>query len=171
MKIKNRISIFTVTFLMVGLFFLVFTTMDASAGAAPPKVGCCTTEEGGGQCVGCAGDSSCLTSQNFCSSQDGFFDIGICFNTDDGAVCGAAKTTEGCCVIEPNHCVDAQSSEQCFGNNPDAEIWVNNESCVNVPQCNAARNVPTLSHWGLIALAGLFILVGIWAITRKKAEA
>lgn len=31
--------------------------------------------------------------------------------------------------------------------------------------------IPTLSEWGLIAMAGLFILVGIWAITRKKAAA
>lgn len=31
--------------------------------------------------------------------------------------------------------------------------------------------IPTLSNWGLIALTALFILVGIWAITRKKAEA
>jgi exosortase sorting signal-containing protein len=32
-------------------------------------------------------------------------------------------------------------------------------------------NIPTLSQWGMIAMAGIFILVGIWAITRKKAEA
>jgi len=31
--------------------------------------------------------------------------------------------------------------------------------------------IPTLSEWGLIAMVGLFVLVGIWAITRKKAEA
>ncbi len=32
-------------------------------------------------------------------------------------------------------------------------------------------NIPTLSQWGMIAMAGIFILVGIWAISRKKAEA
>ncbi len=33
------------------------------------------------------------------------------------------------------------------------------------------RPIPTLSQWGLMALAGIFILVGIWGISRKKAEA
>ena len=33
------------------------------------------------------------------------------------------------------------------------------------------RPIPTLSHWGLIAMAGILVLVGIWGITRKKAVA
>ncbi len=33
------------------------------------------------------------------------------------------------------------------------------------------RPIPTLSQWGFIAMAGILVLVGIWGITRKKAEA
>ena len=33
------------------------------------------------------------------------------------------------------------------------------------------RNIPTMSQWGMIGLALLLIVVGIWAITRKKATA
>ena len=32
------------------------------------------------------------------------------------------------------------------------------------------RAIPTMSQWGLIAMAGILVLVGIWGITRKKAE-
>lgn len=38
----------------------------------------------------------------------------------------------------------------------------------NVP---LVRNIPTMSQWGLIAMAGILVLIGIWGITRKKAEA
>jgi len=38
---------------------------------------------------------------------------------------------------------------------------------------NSAKplNIPTLSQWGLIVMAGILVLIGIWGITRKKAEA
>ena len=170
MKIKNRFSVFAITFLIVGLFFLGFTAVDASGVVIP--AGCCTTEDGGGQCVACEDGDSCVTSEDFCESQGGFFTEGfICFDEGAGAICGVAKISDGCCVIEPNNCQDSVSSASCFLDFPGAEIWVRNESCINVPQCNAPRNVPTLSNWGMIALAAIFILVGVWAITRKKAAA
>lgn len=33
------------------------------------------------------------------------------------------------------------------------------------------RSIPTLSEWGLIAMAGILVLIGIWGITRKKVQA
>jgi exosortase sorting signal-containing protein len=170
MKIINRVSVFVVTFLMVGLFFLALTGNEASGVASPP--GCCTTEMDGGVCAGCPGGESCLTSQEFCSSEGGFFSKGVCFEDGEGAVCGVGVVTEGCCVVASDQCVDGVLADECFfGEFPDAELWVSGEACINVPQCSVVRNIPTLSQWGLIAMAGIFILVGIWAITRKKAEA
>ena len=47
---------------------------------------------------------------------------------------------------------------------------------VLVPDCSDGlvfklmpRNVPTLSEWGLIAMAGLIGIIGLYAIRRKKA--
>ena len=39
-------------------------------------------------------------------------------------------------------------------------------------QCDAPpRNVPTLSEWGLIAMAGVLGLIGLYAVRKKKAAA
>lgn len=45
------------------------------------------------------------------------------------------------------------------------------ERIVYVPGTIAARPIPTLSEWGLIAMAGVLGIIGLFAIRRKKAIA
>ena len=54
------------------------------------------------------------------------------------------------------------------GGNPQGQrqIWL--ATCLDPA---TARNIPTLSEWGLIAMAGVLGMVGFIAIRRKKATA
>ena len=52
---------------------------------------------------------------------------------------------------------------------PDAVDFV--MPSVRVPLCNFARPIPTLSEWGLIAMAGILGLLGFIALSRRKARA
>ena len=171
MKIKTNLYIFIVSFLIAGFLFQTINTELAGAIAVVP--GCCTTEEGGGECVACPEGDTCFASSTFCVGEDLFFSsVGACVDDGEGAMCVETEPVDGCCVIEPGNCVNEIDIESCFiGQSEFPDIFVSGQSCGNVPQCIPTRNVPTLSNWGLIALAAVLVLVGIWAITRKKATA
>lgn len=170
MTVKNNASLFIATLFLIGLLFPALSPDVAYGGFS--AVGCCTTELEGGSCVACPEDENCVASQDFCESQDGFFDKGGCRTVDGSAACGPIVQTDGCCVVEPGSCVDDIDTEACFlGLSGSPELWVSNTSCSEVPECTITRNIPTMSNWGLIALAAVFVMVGVWAITRKKAEA
>lgn len=177
MKVKT--SLFITTLLLAGLFFLPLSANMSNAGVAPPgppeptqKAGCCTTEDESGQCIGCPEGATCLTGQDFCESEEGFFAPGSCFDDGGGATCENEFIGQGCCIVEPGSCADDVDAETCFTEvSLLSDQWVGNTSCSDIPRCTPTRNIPTMSNWGLIALAGIFILAGIWAITRKKTEA
>ena len=139
MIIRNRISLFVVTFLIIGFFFLALPEKGFSG--AGFSLGCCRTldvppEQDGGECVACGEDISCFTSPSFCSSEMGFFiEDRVCLEESDGALCPRATgSAEGCCVTEQGICVD-QTIEDCNNNIAGAEIWLGLTSCSEVPQC------------------------------------
>ena len=173
MKLYNKASIFTVAFLTAAFLFPMLSVNVAHGGIMPIlSTGCCTTLDGGGQCIDCPDGETCITTNFFCEDAGGFFEKGACSEVDGEATCESAISREGCCVIEPGSCVDNLDDGTCFFENEGgAELWVSGQQCAAVPQCTLTRNIPTLSNWALIVTAGILVLVGIWGITRKRAEA
>lgn len=168
---KSQISIFIATFLIIGFFFLALPQNSVAGGDF--MLGCCRTVDQpagdpGGVCVGCP-DSSCFTSESFCESEGGFFIVEpICFEGEGGAICGGAVVADGCCVTEQGICVDDQTPQECNNNIAGGEIWVSQTSCSQVPQCGPVSGVPSLSEWGLIALAAILGLVGFFMIMKRR---
>ena len=83
-------------------------------------------------------------------------------------------------IVDGIECVDGQNgcggpcltfSELPNGQGVVATCLDNDAGSCTFTNFSKPRNIPTMSQWGMMALAVLFILVGIWAITRKKAEA
>jgi hypothetical protein len=125
--IRNRISLFVATFLIIGFFFL-----------ALPEKGYSQIVLGGPPCCD-------VPSLNVCVG--GAKALDVC---EQFSAC-----QDGSCLFVPNGtCVpDGDSSE--FG------------SCIspsNTP-------IPTLSEWGLIAMAGIIGTVGYLVIRRRKVSA
>ena len=168
MKIKTTLVL--TTFLLVGLVFQLLNTNVAFG--VGPVLGCCTTDGIGSQCVGCPEGEPCTSTSDYCDSQDGLFLKGACRDMGEGAQCVAVAEQEGCCVLENGACENLGASDGCFiREGSPGEIFVGGVSCSLVPQCTPTRNIPTMSNWGLVALAAVIILVGVWGITRKKAQA
>jgi len=177
--IKNRISLFIATFLIIGFFFLALPEKGLG------QTGCCIEPTNGGEaCLGCAQtalDCGSVSTQSFCVSQGGEFEVDrTCGNTGLGAGVQClilVGDLEGCCVIEPGVCVVDQEVD-CL-DTQSGELWVFDEVptlslCDNVPQCAApavVSAIPTLSQWGLMAMAGVLGIVGFMVIRRRKVTA
>ncbi len=161
---KNKnITLFAL--LVFGFFLLALP----ETGISSVPQGCCisnTTDS----CLGCP-LGGCATQEDFCIENGGAVaGEGICFDSPVGAVCGISDAENGCCVIEPGDCVENVDSRGCF----DTEhgiFWHPGETCEQVQECIAQRDVPTLSEWGLIAMAGILGIVGFMVIRRRKATA
>lgn len=162
-------------FITVSLAFsFLFIAAPNSLRAQQP--GCCrsTAISPGGVCIACEGQS-CVTTSTLCDAEDGFFTpADICETTNDGAVCVAGPPIGlGCCVVPPQQqpeCIDGVGIESCIlGEN--GAVWVAGESCSNVSLCQEpiiSRNVPTLTEWGLIALAGTLGIIGLIMVIRRN---
>lgn len=172
--LRNRISIFIIAFLVLGFFFVTMPENGISGMAF--DLGCCRTEsapplEPGGECIACEG-FNCYTSESFCASEGGFYTDGFICSEQDDSRCLATVVQDGCCVTEQGICVDDQTALECSNNIAGGEIWVSAQSCSSVPQCGGSTaNVPTLSEWGLIAMAGILGLVGFFLLVRRKVAA
>ena len=116
MMIKNRISLFVATFLVIGFFFLALPEKGYSGVPLDPPTGCCELEEGPG-CFNVR-SSSCISRPP---------SIGPFV----GAFCNERT---GLCEVPP-------------------------------------EPIPTLSEWGLIAMAGILGIVGFMVIRRRKVTA
>lgn len=174
MKTKKQISLFMLPLVLAGFLFPILSADMANAGWT--AIGCCVTDEIESQCLDCPEGETCVASVDYCKSQGGLIEIkksdDACTQVDGSAVCNPIDDAQGCCVIDPGNCLDDIDTVSCFDEiSLTSDFWVLNTSCSNVPECTVTRNIPTMSNWGLLALAGIFVLVGIWAITRKKAEA
>ncbi len=117
--IKNRISLFVATFLIVGFFFLALPDKGYSQEIV---LGCCqyTGVQGGNICLRSSSSGQCKRLINF--TFDGFF---------EGETCNE----------QTGYCIDP------------------------IP------TVPTLSEWGLIAMASILGIVGYMVIRRRKVTA
>ncbi len=127
---------------------------------------CCIDD---GACVGC--DSACSTSESFCKAQGGSIegDPGqSCVAGTSGAECRFFLGGRGCCVIAQGNCVDGEILASCFVDGS-GELLIIGESCSELSQCQAP--IPTLSEWGLIAMAGVLGIVGFMIIRRRKVTA
>ena len=94
--------------------------------------------------------------------------------------CGSGFDTIIFDMDVPEEAVNAISSQILSSNPADGSITINGlfyiwEDCeLLVPQLNGVREVkpiPTLSQWGLIAMAGVLGMIGLLAIRRRKVAA
>jgi len=159
-----KITSILVCSLLIG-FFLFIALPDK--GYSSVLHGCCIV---GNECLGC--ESGCATSEGLCEDAGSESHEGICFNDGGGAVCDDSSGLEsevGCCTIGPRNCEDDLGWRDCVGDSPevDGEIWTPEVSCSEVPICTET-NIPAVSEWGLIAIAGILGFIGIFMIIRKR---
>jgi IPTL-CTERM motif len=156
---KCRIIVFIVSFL-IAAFFCLSRPNEARSGVA----GCCQVND---QCVGC--QSGCGISNPSCTSAGGSVVFGeVCVNpTGQDSMCVPPNSDAGCCLQPPGICQET-SLPDCQPVNA-GTIWFDT-SCSEVPQCT--RQIPTLSEWGIIIMAGvlgLFAVLGIFPMRRGRA--
>jgi len=135
--------------------WMVNTSCDGDVcGDAPPPInGCC---QRGTECQD-------ITDQECTGEGASFFPGGMCMADGDESFC--EPSPQGCCVFGPGDC-DITTAQQCTG-----EYQGDNTSCDNVAACQlpppVISAVPTLSEWGLIAMAGLLGLFSLFIIVRR----
>lgn len=83
---------------------------------------------------------------------------------------------EGCCQFI-NSC-ETLSQDACIANPESMEFFINEECSPNSNRCpsfvgeeHEISNVPTLSQWGLIAMAGAIGIIGFIVMRRRTASA
>lgn len=59
----------------------------------------------------------------------------------------------------------------CEGEAPPGQDPEDSDITCTFSNISASRSIPALSDWGLLGLAAVFVLAGVWGITRKKAQA
>ncbi len=81
---------------------------------------------------------------------------------------------EGCCQFI-NSCENL-SQDACIADSTSIEFLIDTECNTDTNLCpgfslgdSDVRNVPTLTEWGLIAMAGLIGFIGLLALKRRKA--
>lgn len=164
MMIKN------ITFAISALImfsFLLVALPQTSISSVPQ--GCCINPVSD-TCFGCIG-GGCATQEEYCIDNGGNPAAeGICFDGLAGASCQGTEFETGCCVVEPGDCLEDEGSRSCF----DGEhgiFWHPGQACEEVAQCSAPRDIPTLSEWGLIAMAGVLGIIGFMVMRRRKVSA
>ena len=164
--IKTKLPLFLSVFFIVSVFLLIMAN-NVNAGLSPINMGCCGTV--GDSCTGCEfGD--CAIRGDECTELGGIqlaldsvcdIDMGLCINNFQGL---------GCCIVSEGICNSGQSIESC--NVAEGMTWYLGTECSEIPQCAPLeRNVPTISVWGLLAMAGILGIVGFMVIRRKQTLA
>jgi len=163
----KSISTFVIALLVFSFLFLSLP----EKGISSVLHGCCIMDN---QCVGCeSGD--CATTESFCTEAGSSVLDGVCINDVGGATCDFTTDWDnevGCCVLDTNSCLEDTEWRNCISDSEpilEGEIWLPGASCRQVPQC-VVRNVPTLSEWGLIAMAGILGIIGFMVIRRRKVS-
>ena len=163
---RTKLTIFA-TFLV--LCFILISAPEYSH--AQGDFGCCRTVDApnipAGECVGCEGED-CIVSGAYCTSVGGFIRGGSCNSQPEGAVCDALIFNAGCCAIAPGQCLEDTEFDDCIFVE-EGILLAPDESCSVISLCQPPpRNVPSLSQWGLVALAGVLGVFALIVITRKK---
>ncbi len=171
MMFKNRTSLFVATFLIIGFFFLALPEKGV-AGIGP--LGCCfDSQQTPAICQGCGELGSCSVTLDRCTAELGQFwstDL-VCMG--DGSCVVPPTGGAGCCLFSEGDCEDDLEWQECNGN---GEAWFLSADCSEVSECpqfitNINSPIPTLSEWGLIAMAGVLGIVGFMVIRRRKVTA
>lgn len=125
------------------------------------QLGCCQIQEEEQCLLTIDGTPACsLTNKADCS--DGLW-IADDICTESG-LCASLIT--GCCVFGENDCFETTQGE-CMDQG--GEYRGDFVECSEVPICNVIPSqVPTLSQWGLIAMAGLLGLFSLFIIARRQ---
>ena len=160
-RVKS-ISLFATALLISGFIIFTFAEKSYSGVAA---LGCCLIAPD--VCTGC-GDLECALNRDMCAQAGGDGDVpgSICV---DGT-CESAQGT-GCCVVDEEECQEDIGIETC-DRTFEGQAWFRGVSCNEVSLCGqqpSVSNVPSLSQWGLIAMAVILGIVGFYVIRRKKA--
>ena len=180
---RNQISLFVVSFLFVGILFLVLPEKGYS------ELGCCLIldELSAVGCVGCKNPASeqCAVLSNACQGQNRDFSEGK-FCTGKAGLpndteCKSTQNDEGCCTFNDGSCLANISLDACSEltgsvswNDPGLdECFSANNKCQRLNEGPSGRSVeiPTLGQWGLIALAAALGIVGTIIYLRRKAAA
>jgi hypothetical protein len=126
----------------------------------PPDTGCCVIEDN--NCVNDSTEEECPIPPNADWVEN--------TNCDFVPQCNIPPPGEGCCVVGDANCLNDQTEQECPV--PPNVEWVEDAACSSVPQCDMpppfVSNVPTISQWGMIAMAGLLGLFSLFIIMRRK---
>ena len=160
-----RISAFVVSFLLFGLLFTALP-QNSYAGIGMTTLGCCF--DNNNECLSCGIFESCAVEESQCDTVNGNFSEGlVCFETQLSA-CADPGTDAGCCILARGECEGGISLNQC--SNSGGAGWLLDQDCNEIVQCaGLTRNVPSLSQWGLIAVAAALGVVGLFGVLRRKA--
>ena len=80
---------------------------------------------------------------------------------------GIAPIEVGCCQLEGSCSDTSEGPIKCLPEDFTEGALCNDD----IGLCTPESNIPTLSEWGLIAMAGVFGIIGLLAIRRKKVTA
>ena len=130
MMIKNRISIFLVTFLIIGFFFIALP----EKGNAGLSLGCCLSPPNGtSSCIGCGG-LDCAIRFDLCEVPPNNFQPGdTCINTNNGAECGGVFGATGCCINLGGNCLEERLEIGECASGDEALAWFLGTDCSEVP--------------------------------------
>lgn len=156
----------TILTLLASIFLfsvMLFSLPEEGHSGMAFSLGCCTSVSPT-ECLGCPDtESNCAIPQGQCLNMEGeqFFAGGqVCIDSPVGGICEAPDDT-GCCVLSAGTCTDDTVVSECGG-----ELWIESASCEAVVLCGP-RSIPTLSWWGLIAMAGIIGIAGLIAVRRR----
>jgi len=94
----------------------------------------------------------------------GFFFLAV---PEKGYSGGGIPPSElGCCQFGDN--CETITSSQCFEDTGNLGFFPEGICDENTSQCIVRSGIPTLSEWGLIAMAGVLGIVGFMVIRRRK---
>lgn len=169
MRKRNFILLYGVLFLTLGLF--VFLNPEKAYSGIPFSLGCCLQQNGTSSCLGCGefGERCAVPQQQCLDDLNGDFFQGGSFCTEGTpgeARCLIGGPSEGCCVFEDGDCSDNVTVSSCGG-----DLWYIGSPCSEILQCTQRETVPTMSTWGIIAMAGILGIVGFIVIRKRMASA
>lgn len=151
---------------ILGLYFFSLSN-EVYAGINPAGFGCCNIP--GDTCIVCeVGDCAVRGEECIALGAQNLFEGSIC---DANMVsCTDNFQGNGCCVLREGLCREDQSFNAC--DEDTGMAWYLGLECSEVPDCEPIeRNVPTLSVWGVIALAAALGFIGFVVVRGRKATA
>ena len=84
---------------------------------------------------------------------------------------GANGMAVGCCQDDPNFCFNLPSTQGCASENVRLDEVCNESTGLCEEPPPVVSSVPTLSEWGLIAMAVVLGIVGFMVMRRRKVTA